>query len=93
MDPTLVLAPLVNVLWWLIPLALLGALLKSSRVKVAALWLACLRSARSARVPGRRAVTKIRPQCLVVRLRNALHPANLRVSRVSPVSFRSFMAV
>ncbi|NCC30049.1 MAG: NERD domain-containing protein, partial [Gammaproteobacteria bacterium] len=33
MDPTLVLAPLVNALWWLIPLALLGALLKSSRVK------------------------------------------------------------
>ena len=33
MDPTLVLAPLVNAFWWLIPLALLGALLKSSRVK------------------------------------------------------------
>jgi hypothetical protein len=33
MDPTLVLAPLVNALWWLIPLALLAALLKSSRVK------------------------------------------------------------
>ncbi len=33
MDPTLVLAPLVNALWWLIPLALLGALLKSPRVK------------------------------------------------------------
>ncbi len=33
MDPTLVLAPLLNALWWLIPLALLGALLKSSRVK------------------------------------------------------------
>ena len=33
MDPTIVLAPLVNALWWLIPLALLGALLKSSRVK------------------------------------------------------------
>ena len=28
MDPTLVLAPLVNALWWLIPLALLGTLLK-----------------------------------------------------------------
>ncbi|NCA72487.1 MAG: NERD domain-containing protein [Sphingobacteriia bacterium] len=33
MDPMLVLAPLVNALWWLIPLALLVALLKSSRVK------------------------------------------------------------
>jgi hypothetical protein len=33
MDPTLVLAPLVNALWWLIPLILLGALLKSPRVK------------------------------------------------------------
>jgi restriction system protein len=33
MDPTLVLAPLVNAIWWLIPLILLGALLKSSRVK------------------------------------------------------------
>ena len=33
MDPTLVLAPLVNALWWLIPLVLLGTLLKSSRVK------------------------------------------------------------
>ena len=33
MDPTIVLAPLVNALWWLIPLALLGVLLRSSRVK------------------------------------------------------------
>jgi restriction system protein len=33
MDPTLVLAPLVNALWWLVPLALLGALLKSPWVK------------------------------------------------------------
>ena len=33
MDPTLVLAPLLNALWWLIPLELLGALLKSPRVK------------------------------------------------------------
>ncbi|WP_296810790.1 nuclease-related domain-containing protein [Thiocapsa sp.] len=33
MDPTPVLAPLVNALWRLIPLALLGALLRSSRVK------------------------------------------------------------